>query len=438
MWDIHRLRKNQTATALLGALLAILLVGVGVVVVADFSGDFSDDPQLTVQLPVDGSVVADGSPVKYLDITVGKVVGAANSGRDARPEARISIGARWLGDLPAGITATVGPVSIFGNQYVILEPPGGTPAAGHYRSGDVIPAAGTGNTPSLQSTFVSLDDVLKQISPAKLNTGLSGIANALDGQGAKLGKTLVDLNQYLGQMLPLWPTVVQDLGELARLARSLDQDVPGFLQLVANATRTSQTLTRNSAAYDALIGGGAALASQSATLLRETSQAYADTISGAVPLLQALSQGPDLVNRTLAGLDKWASAWAKVLASGTPNVTLAPLSVARPADLLLAIVSGGSNSAQSLNAAIRPGFADPPTYPGCPAQLCPSGAATNAERVTRLTAAAGDAGAVSAAQAQAATTLLLAHLGLTPRAADSVETLQLAPLLLTGDSGGGR
>lgn len=438
MWDIHRLRKNQTATALLGALLAILLVGVGVVVVADFSGDFSDDPQLTVQLPVDGSVVADGSPVKYLDITVGKVLGAANSGRDARPEARISIGARWLGDLPAGITATVGPVSIFGNQYVILEPPGGTPAAGHYRSGDVIPAAGTGNTPSLQSTFVSLDDVLKQISPAKLNTGLSGIANALDGQGAKLGKTLVDLNQYLGQMLPLWPTVVQDLGELARLARSLNQDVPGFLQLVANATRTSQTLTRNSAAYDALIGGGAALANQSATLLRETSQAYADTISGAVPLLQALSQGPDLVNRTLAGLDKWASAWAKVLASGTPNVTLAPLSVARPADLLLAIVSGGSNSAQSLNAAIRPGFADPSTYPGCPAQLCPSGAATNAERVTRLTAAAGDAGAVSAAQAQAATTLLLAHLGLTPRAADSVETLQLAPLLLTGGSGGGR
>ncbi|NHA00073.1 MCE family protein [Nocardioides sp. W3-2-3] len=104
--------------------------------------------------------------------------------------------------------------------------------------------------------------------------------------------------------------------------------------------------------------------------LRDTLGSYADTVEGAVSLLAALSQGPDVITRLLRGIDTWAGSWAPALADGMPDVRLASLSVRNPADLTLVMAAGGNPAdiVRLLNEAVRPGFANPPTYQGCPAQ----------------------------------------------------------------------
>jgi virulence factor Mce-like protein len=369
--DIHAIYRRPRALARLGVLFSVVLLGVSVLIVAEFRGVFSSEPTLRVELPPQSSVVAVDSPVTYRDVRVGTVLQAADTGTDQLPEVRVRIDRKWFDQLPRDVVATVGPVSIFGNQYIQLLAPSDDAPAG-LSDGAVVPAYDASQNPSLQGTFVALDDLLKQVSPAKLNAGLSGLATALQGQGAELGKTLVAANDYLGLMLPLWPTLVKDLDQLATLSGGLHDLTPDFLSFVENATVTAQTVNANSQSFTTLVQDGSRLATTSSALLRSTAAAYGDTVDGAVALLAALSQGPDVITRLLRGVDKWASTWAPALADGMPDIRLASLSVRNPADLVLAMAAGGNpdDIVGLLNKAVRPGFANPPTYRGCPEPLC--------------------------------------------------------------------
>ena len=369
--DLHALYRDPRVLARLGVVFSVLVLGVSGLVVAQFDGLFSGTPTVRVQLPPASSVVALDSPVSYRDVRIGTVVKTAQAGTEEAPEVVVKIEERWLDRLPRDVVATVGPISIFGNQYVQLLAPDDDSPAG-LADGAVIPAYDASENPSLQGTFVALNDLLKEVSPARLNAGLSGLATALQGQGEELGKTLVSTNDYLGVMMPLWPTLITDLDELATLAGGLNEITPEFLSLVANATTTAKTVTDNADAFTTLITDGGSLVSTTSRLLRSTIDSYADTVDGAVALLAALSQGPDVITRLLRGIDTWAAAWAPALADGMPDVRLASLSVRNPADLTLAMAAGGDpdDMVRLLNDAVRDGFANPPTYRGCPEPLC--------------------------------------------------------------------
>ncbi len=380
--DLYRLYRRPRALSVLGAAFSALLLGVTTLVVAQFNGVFSGDPQLTVELPPRSTVVAKDSPVTYRDVRVGTVTSEVEADGAGASRVEVEIEGRWIDRLPRDVVATVGPVSIFGNQYIQLLAPDEEGAAG-LADGAVIPAYDVAETPSLQGTFVSLNDLLTQVSPARLNAGLSGLAGSLQGQGEELGRTLVATNDYLGLMLPLWPTLVKDIEEAAKLAGGLSEITPEFLSLVENATISAETVTDNAEAFEALVRDGGRLATTSSALLRATTASYADTVDGAVALLGALSQSPNLITKLLRGLERWADAWAPVLEDGLPDIRLTALSVRNPADMVLAMTAGGGNRedvVRLLNRAIRPGFANPPTYTGCPQPLCSLGRSEGSTR----------------------------------------------------------
>ncbi|WP_436698468.1 MCE family protein [Nocardioides sp. BYT-33-1] len=373
--DIYALYRNPRVLARLGVVFTVVVLTVGGLVFAQFGGAFSAAPVLRVQLPPASSVVAVDSPVTYRDVRIGTVVEGARSGTGdgtgALPEVRVRIDRKWLDKLPRDVVATVGPISIFGNQYVqLLATDDGGPAG--LSDDAVVPAYDASRNPSLQGTFVALNDVLKEVSPARLNAGLSGLATALQGQGTELGETLVATNDYLGIMLPLWPTLVENLGELATFAGGLSEITPEFLSLIENASTTAKTVRENADSFRSLVSNGATLSTTSAALLNSTMDAYADSVDGAVALLAALSQGPDVITKMLKGIDSWASTWAPALADGMPDIRMAALSVRNPADLVLAMTAGGDADqlARLLNEAVRAGFANPSTYQRCPEPLC--------------------------------------------------------------------
>lgn len=362
MMDIYAMREHRTLSALFGVLFSAVLIATGALVVADFNGAFSRDLKVTATLPEDGAVVSINSAVHFHGVEVGKVVNAPHNGPDGDVVVDLLIERDQADRIPADVQIAVGPLSVFGNQYVNLMPdPAGTATEERLRSGAVLQAMGENQTPSLQSTFVALDDVLDNVHPAELNAGLSGLAQALSGRGRSLGQTLVSADTFLGDMLELWPTLVDDLEELAPFATTLTVSTPEFLDLLNNTTVTANTLVKNQEAFKSLLGNGAKVSDQLSVLLRETMGTYSDTVGGAAALLESLSQGPRVISELLTGVSDWAGSWNDSMSGGTLKIGTATINVSNPASLALAVVSG-KDLTRLLNDAVEGRLVDPPTY----------------------------------------------------------------------------
>lgn len=362
MMDIYAMREHRTLSALFGVLFSVVLIATGALVVADFNGAFSRDLKVTATLPENGAVVSINSAVHFHGVEVGKVINAPHNAPDGEVVVDLMIDREQADRIPANVQIGVGPLSVFGNQYVNLMPdPTGTATQERLRSGDVLQVLGGNQTPSLQSTFVALDDVLDNVHPAELNAGLSGLSQALAGRGRSLGQTMVSADKFLGDMLELWPTLVDDLEQLAPFATTLTLSTPEFLDLLNNTTVTANTLVKNQDAFKSLLGNGAKASDQLTALLEQTMGTYADTVSGAAVLLQSLSQGPRVISDLLTGVSEWAGAWNDAMSGGTVKIGTATINVSNPASLALAVVSGKDLS-RLLNDAVEGRLVDPPTY----------------------------------------------------------------------------
>lgn len=367
MMDIYAMRGNRSLTAWFGLGLVAVVGATVALVIASFNGAFSSAVDMTAQLPPSSHVVAINSPVHYRDVNVGKVVSGPHTDSHGNVVVDIQIDPSRVKQIPGSVATVVAPVSIFGNEFINLIPdaaPGGRPL----HSGSVIPPVQPATAPSLQSTFVSLDDVLNSVHLGDLNAGLSGLSQALAGRGTSLGQTLVSANTYLDSMLKQWPQLVEDLKQFAPFATTLAASTPAFLDLARNATVTSQTLAKHAADFSALIANGAAAAAQGAALIGQTQQLYANTLAGADALLKALSQSPTVISHLLSDFSALGSSWTKALSGSTIHVQGQTLQVTNPADLALAMVSG-KNTAALLARAVSGPFVNPPTYTGAD---CPS------------------------------------------------------------------
>jgi virulence factor Mce-like protein len=262
--------------------------------------------------------------------------------------------------IPANVTATVAPISIFGNQYVVLEPPAQLSGAS-LRAGQTIPALTQGPTSNLQTTLADLDHLLIEIHPAQLYAALYALSSSLQGQGKSLGNTLVDFNTYLQNMLPLWPKTVADFNLLNPVANQVAASTPDILGTLRNLSSSSGVITQDQAALGELLSGGTTFADLTTTLLTNVQTPYAQLVAAAGPFLHSVSQTPTTISQILQGLDAWARTWVAAETQG-PYLTLAAsVNVNNVADLALAAL-GGPNAAQLLGDALGTNLVNPPTY----------------------------------------------------------------------------
>lgn len=361
--DLYAMRDSRRISALAGIGLSAAMIGVTLVTLADFNGAFSSDVDVTARLPENGAVVSVNSAVNYRGVEVGEVVDAPQADADGQVTVNLRLDHDRIAGLPSNVVAVVGPLSVFGNQYVNLVPDPGAEAqaSGPLEAGAVIPSADDTSTPSLESTFIALDDVLDNIHPAQLNAGLSGLSQALAGRGTSLGETLVSADSYLTDMLALWPTLVDDLQEFAPFATTLAASTPEFLDLLKNATVTADTLTENRDGFGSLMSNGGRVSNQVAALIQQTMAPYAHTVAGADDLFKALSQSPQLIGRLLTGIEAFSGAWSTAMDSNAVSISAAKLRVGDPAALALAAVAG-KNVAGLLEQAVDGDLVNPRTY----------------------------------------------------------------------------
>jgi phospholipid/cholesterol/gamma-HCH transport system substrate-binding protein len=420
-------RISSWRLAVLGAVLAVLLAAVVVLVLESFGGAFSTYAVANAQLPASSTAVPLGAPVEYRNVTVGTVASQGKSAPGGLVVVSLHLQSSMLQTIPAQVRATETPVSFFGDPYIELVPPSKLSTA-RLLPGATIPALEVGQTGSLQATLGSLDTLLTKLQPGELDAALTALASSLQGNGTSLGHNLVRANTYFDQMLPLWPTVVSNLDTLVPVANQFAASTPDILQILANQTTTGQTIDDQASGVRNAIGGGEVLTGDLSRIFTAIEQPFNVLAADSGPFLTAISQNPREIAQLLQGLDSWANAWIAAEASG-PYLNLTQTEVvANPADLGLAVL-GGPEAAAYLAAGLGPGYVNPPTYTSAGTLTDDTSSASTSTLLSSATPTSTPAPVVAEpAETRAVSRIVTAVSGVAP-SSPAVSTLLLSPVL---------
>lgn len=397
--SIEALQQSRRARSVSGLVLAALVALIVWLIVAAFTGSFTDVVRIRAQLPAGSNAVPISAPVEYRNVTVGKV-GSETQAPGGGVAVEFEIYPRNLGDIPKGVRAQVAPLSIFGNQYVDLVPPAQA-TTGHLEAGDYVAPYTASPSSSLQGTVTQLYDLLNAVHPAALDTALTAFAEALNGEGKALGRTLSGSADYLGRaVVPNLSNIESDLDLLAPVSDALNRSAPDVLGTLSNSATTAQTIVDQQMALHSLLTGGNAAVGRFAGILQQVQTSLPTLLDESAPLLADVTQNPDELAQTLSGLTEFAGAVAAQEQSGpflSVNVALPVTDISAGVNAAL-----GYGNPGSVEAALGPNV-DPPTYssancpeyPGESNPYCGSGGSPDA------TPAGGDPGTVTALGAPA-------------------------------------
>jgi virulence factor Mce-like protein len=425
-----RLEPSRRRLAAFGIGFIALVVAIIAVIVQSISGNFTNFVAVNAELPSTGNAIQIDSPVQYRDVTVGSVASQGRPVGGGVVSAVLHLKPSRLAAIPRSVRATVGPISVFGNQAIQLVAPA-SEAGPHLAPGQTIPALASGPTASLQATLGDLDNLLNSLHPAEMNAALTALATALSGQGRSLGETFVRSSLYIHQMLPLIPTIESNFRLLDPVTDQLASATPDVLGIFANLTVTNQTYTADQSQLHQSLVGGAMAAGQSSQLLSAIQDPWVRLLAASGPLFQDITQNANEIAQILSGLDIWAKAWSASESHG-PFLTLtSSLAVSNPADVVRAAL-GDPNADTLFAQGIGTNLVNPPTYTAanCPITYGPVPGPC-------LPASAGGASSlIAAASQQAAVSTIAAGLNHGSRPpSPAVASLLLSPVLQSMVSG---
>ncbi|WP_433888992.1 MCE family protein [Streptomyces sp. CA-111067] len=304
-----RRRTAGIVFLLVPALLAWLAVAV-------YDKSFTHSATVVVETGSTGNEMHLGADVKVRGVVVGRVKSIGADGDGARLTLAIDPGA--LRRIPAGVTAQMLPTTLFGERFVALVPPPGTPAGGPTLAAHTtIPQDRSSNAIELQQVLDNVLPLLTAVQPQKLAATLNAVATALDGRGTELGSTLVELDHYLTRLNPQLPVLNDDIKQLVTVSHVYNAAAPDIVQALTEFTRTSQTIAQQQANLSTLYGSATATSQDLTTYLRQNKdnliRLSADS-RGTLGLLAKYAPSFPCTLRTLAG---FVPAMDKALGKGS-------------------------------------------------------------------------------------------------------------------------
>jgi len=273
----------------LGIVFIALMVASVWLVYAVFNQAFTSFDKVTLPTDASGRQLPDRADVKVRGVIVGEVTDAlANPGGNGAV-LTLGIDPAWMKSIPANVTASILPKTLFGEKYVELNiPAGDTPSSPKLVAGDHITQ--TKLPIELENVLNDLYPLLRAVEPAQLNYTLSAMADALDGRGAELGQTLTTLNSYLTKFNPQVPALVEDLKKLATVSGTYADVVPQIAQTLRSSVITGNTLVSQEAALRQLLQQTSLFADTSTSFLNANGQNIVDLSNVSAPQLALLSQ----------------------------------------------------------------------------------------------------------------------------------------------------
>jgi phospholipid/cholesterol/gamma-HCH transport system substrate-binding protein len=218
--------------ALLGAALSLSVL--------QYRKAFTPVAWVTLYTEHTGMQLSQGAEVKLHGVAVGEVRTISSDGSRARLS--LALDPALIGQIPADVTARLLPKTLFGERYVALVPPAGSPAP-PIRPGAVINQDRSRSGVELERVLEDALPLLQSIHPDKLAATLAALATALEGRGTQLGQTVVLLDRYLRELNPQMPLIAEDVRRLASVLNVYDAAVPDLLSVLRDVTVTASTVT---------------------------------------------------------------------------------------------------------------------------------------------------------------------------------------------------
>jgi phospholipid/cholesterol/gamma-HCH transport system substrate-binding protein len=230
----------------LGVVFLALVVLAGYLTYAVFAKKFSDYDEVTLKTSKIGLQLPVRADVKIRGVIVGEVLETRSNGDGA--EVVLGLYQDDTASIPADVTGSIVPKTLFGEKYVSLIPAGGTAEA--IQAGATIER--TQVATEVEEVLSDLYPLLRTVQPGDLNMTLNAIATALEGRGDQLGENLETVDSYLKRLNPQLPALIEDLRLTAQVSDIYADVLPEVGTILQNTVTSTGTLEDNEAQLNAL------------------------------------------------------------------------------------------------------------------------------------------------------------------------------------------
>jgi len=416
---------------LLGVLYLVVLVSLIALSIMAYNKDFTKVVLVTLHTDRTGNQLMPQSDVKERGIIVGEVRKITSDGQHGAI-ITLALNPGRAKSIKNYYTAQLLPKTLFGERYVALQPDSPAVAAycvqnqppGPLRGGEVLCQDQSKQYQELSALFEDITPLLDVLKPAELNATLNALATALQGRGDQLGRNLTQANDYLKQLNPHVPQLVDDLTKLGKVADEYTGASPDLFQTLQNLQTTSRTLVEKRAALDSLLGVGASTATVLKDFLATNAQRLIEVTGTSKQILGLLAEYSPEYDCLLASLAKAEPRLEQAFSGGMLHITLETIKQRGkyvPGNEPIPVTGRGPNCLGLPNAPVP--FQPPKDLDdGAPSV---GGAGTGAQ----ATANRGAYGAGSDAESKLVNTLISAQYGTTPDQVPAIATVLAAPLL---------
>jgi len=219
-----------------------------------FSGAARSFKTLTVVSDRSGMVMENGAKVKLRGVQIGEVqsIGteASADGSDLS-KLTLKIYPSDFTYLPSDVEAEIKSSTAFGAKYVDLIVPDGGGSSQPLKPGAVLQPRNV--TVEVNTVFQNLQSVVQSVDPAKLNSVLSAVAEAVRGKGDVIGQAISDSNDILRAVNPRMPTIKQDWQLFGQTAEAYSNAADDIVSILDSFSTTSATIASHASALDAVL-----------------------------------------------------------------------------------------------------------------------------------------------------------------------------------------
>ncbi|MCY7400054.1 MAG: MCE family protein [Nocardioides sp.] len=201
----------------------------------------------------------------------GKIVGEVLDLDATAGGARLTLGLfpAEIETIPANVTASIVPKTLFGEKYVSLLVPD-QPDGTAIEAGDTITQ--TRVSTEVEKVLSDLYPLLQTVQPAKINMTLNAIATALEGRGDQIGENLETVDEYLKRLNPQIPGLVEDLRLTTQVSTTYQDILPELGDILQDTITTTGTLEDRSAKLNSLLKDVTAFSGTTQTFLEDNGQ----------------------------------------------------------------------------------------------------------------------------------------------------------------------
>jgi phospholipid/cholesterol/gamma-HCH transport system substrate-binding protein len=230
------------------AILILVTVGCLALTWALFNGSFRRFVPVTLTSDRAGLVMEVGAKVKMRGVQIGRV-GSITGGREP-VSLQLELDPDQIRYVPSNVQARIASTTVFGAKYVELMFP-------EHPSGKVL-AAGTvlqsqNVSTEVNTVFQDLVGVIQKIDPAKLNSVLSAVAEAVRGQGPRIGEATTSANEVLTALNERSDAIGEDWRAFKKFNDTYMAAAPAIIRILDAASTASTTVSDHARELDSLL-----------------------------------------------------------------------------------------------------------------------------------------------------------------------------------------